>query len=98
VRVRIYSNKTFREIYNRKGYLSTKYHRLVGAVQLGAVLLTDEIDKTLYVFNMTGERVGQLKLPDIDIHQGPRSAAIDNQMLYLGMEDGSIHILTLTKM
>jgi hypothetical protein len=97
-----YSNETFREIENVKrnvpqGGVNTRTFRLVGAVQLGAVLLIDELNKAVRVFNMAGEPEGQLMLPGIDSNVGPCSATMDNQTLYLGMRDGRVHIFTLAR-
>jgi hypothetical protein len=47
---------------------------------------------------MAGGLEGQLTLPGIDSNVGPCSAAIDNQTLCLGMEDGQIHIFILARM
>lgn len=103
VRVLIYYNNGMsRVIHERPNGLfensvDAKIYRLIGAVQLGAVLMTDELNNAVHVFNTAGDPEGQLTLSHVDGLQGPCSVAIDNEILYLGMEDGSVQVFTLSR-
>jgi hypothetical protein len=44
-----------------------------------------------------GDPEGQRTLSHVDGLQGPCSVAVDNEILYLGMEDGSVQVFTLSR-
>lgn len=64
------------------------------------VIMADHYRKTVHVFKITGDYRGHLNVIGVEKAISPRSIALDvnNQLLYLGMDEGYVMVLDLTCM
>lgn len=64
------------------------------------VIMADHYRKTVHVFKITGDYRGHLNVIGVDKAISPRSIALDmnNQLLYLGIDESCIMVLDLTCM
>lgn len=106
LRVYIYQNSSTampRVIYEHfnggliNNVIKKLFFRLVCIEQLGAVLMTDQLNQAVHVFSADGAYEGKLVF-DNPISDGPCSVAVDNLTLYLGMDDGRIQIHNIARL